>query len=87
MKVVEQMLLLAVLAVAGSVSAETKTFKPGTRNNAVRVTICPHDDASFRLDVLRTGADSPASTPRSSTSRTIRAGAASRSASARIRRS
>lgn len=39
--------------------AETKTFKPGTRDNAVRVTICPHDAAGFRIDVLRRGAKEP----------------------------
>ena len=51
--------LLAALSVAGAVSAETKTFRPGARDNAVRVTICPHDDAGFRIDVLRRGAKGP----------------------------
>lgn len=51
-------LLLAAALALNCVWArdEGRTFAVRSGENAVRVTICPHDDAGFRIDVRRRGA-------------------------------
>ena len=54
------LLMMASLALNGALAGDRgRVFAVKTGENAVRVTICPHDDAGFRLDVLREGAKEP----------------------------